>query len=114
MKKLKIVLLSTALAVGLGQAAHAVYTQSDLVTLRDLVDSGNTQAVLAFIQANPELLAGSDPLADALRDFMTNREGFVGRVFGPGVPSLAEVPDLPAGVSSDSVFETGSLSDFGS
>lgn len=114
MKKLKIVLLSSVLAVGLGQAAHAVYTQNDLVTLQDLVDTGNTQAVMAFIQANPNLLEGADPLAEALRDFVSSREGFLGGVFGASMPSLENVPDLPAGVTSDVSFETGSLSDFGS
>jgi hypothetical protein len=114
MKKLRIVLLSSVLAIGLGQTAHAVYTQDDLVTLKSIVESGNTQAVLAFIQANPDIMTGSDPLADALRDFVSSREGLLGGVFGQRVPSLAEVPDLPNGVSSVDVFETGSLSDFGS
>lgn len=114
MKNLRIVLLSSVLAIGLGQAAHAVYTQDDLVTLKSLVDTGNTQGVLAFIQANPQIMAGSDPLADALRDFVSSREGFLGGVFGQRTPSLAEVPDLPPGLSSTDVFETGSLSDFGS
>jgi len=114
MKNLRIVLLSSVLAMGLGQTAHAVYTQDDLVTLKSLVESGNTQAVLAFVQANPQIMGGSDPLADALRDFVSSREGFLGGLFGQRVPSLTEVPDLPSGVSSVDFFETGSLSDFGS
>ena len=114
MKKLKIVLLTSVLAVGLGQAAKATYTQDDLVTLRSLVDAGNTQGVLAFINANPQVMNGADPLADALRDFVASREGFLGGVFGQNVPRLAEVPDLPAGTTSDDFFDSGSLSDFGS
>jgi hypothetical protein len=114
MKNLKIVLLSSVLAIGLGQAAHAVYTQDDLVTLKSLVEEGNTQGIMAFIQANPEIMDGSDPLAAALRDVVSSRDGFLGGVFGPRVPSLADVPDLPEGVTSTEVFETGSLSDFGS
>ena len=114
MKKLRIVLLSSVLAIGLGQTAHAVYTQDDLVTLKRLVETGNTQGVLAFIQANPQIMQGTDPLAEALQDFVSSREGLLGGVFGQRIPSLAEVPDLPAGVSSTDVFDTGSLSDFGS
>lgn len=114
MKNLRIVLLSSVLAIGLGQTAHAVYTQDDLVTLKSFVEAGNTEAVLAFIQSNPSILEGTDPLADALRDFVSSREGLLGGVFGQRVPNLANVPDLPSGLSSSDAFETGSLSDFGS
>lgn len=114
MKKLKIVLVSSVLAIGLGQTAHAVYTQDHLVALQELVNSGDTRAVLAYIQANPELMNGTDPLADALRDFVSSRQGFMGNLFGQQVPNIDGVPDLPPGMSSDVAFDTGSLSDFGS
>ncbi|MCK0149320.1 hypothetical protein MWU54_04745 [Marivita sp. S6314] len=114
MKKLKIVLLSSVLAIGLGQAAHAVYSQDDLTTLQNLVEAGDTQGVLAFINANPEVMVGIDPLAEALREFVASREGLFGGFFGPRVPEISGVPSLPDGVSSEDVFVSGSLSDFGS
>ena len=114
MKKLRIVLLSSALALGLGQAAHAVYSQDDLVELRSLVEAGDTQAILAYISANPQLVNGTDPLAEALREFVSSREGLLGGIFGASVPNLADVPDLPPGVSSETQFASGFLSQFGS
>ncbi len=114
MKKLRTVLLSSVLALGLGQAAHAVYTQTDLVELRLLIESGDTDAILAFINANPKLMEGIDPLAEALREFTVTQQTFFGRVFGASVPNLESIPNLPEGVSSETVFASGSLSGFGS
>ena len=114
MKKLKVAVLSSVLALGLGQAGHAVYSQDQLEVLRELIEDGDTQAILAFIQANPTLLEGEDPLAIALRDFIAMRETVLGRIFGPAVPNIANVPDLPPGTTSETLFASGSLSDFGS
>ena len=61
MKKLKIVLLSSVLAISLGQAASAAYSQEQLTTLRALVESGNTGAVMAYINANSDLLTRHRP-----------------------------------------------------
>lgn len=113
MKKLKIVLLSSALALGLGQAAHAVYSQDQLDSLKALVEAQDTDAILAFIRANPEVMAGNDALADALQEFSRSREGFLSGIFGARVPNLDFVPDLPDGVTSSAEL-SGSLSDFGS
>ncbi len=113
MKKLKIVLLSSALALGLGQAAHAVYSQDQLDSLKALVEARDTDAILAFIRANPEVMAGNDALADALQEFSRSREGFLSGIFGARVPNLDFVPDLPDGVTSSAEL-SGSLSDFGS
>ncbi len=114
MKKLKIAVLSSVLALGLGQAGHAVYSQTELEILRDLIDEGDTEAILAFIAANPTLLDGDDPLALALRDFIEMRQTVLGRIFGPALPNIENVPDLPPGTTSEILFASGSLSDFGS
>lgn len=114
MWKLKIAVMSSVLALGLGQSAHAVYTQTQLEDLRVLIDGGDTQAILLFIQSNPSLLEGEDPLADALRSFVTRRETVLGRLFAPSVPDIDKVPDIPRGTSSDILLASGSLSDFGS
>lgn len=114
MWKLKIAIMSSVLALGLGQAAQAVYTQDQLENLRVLIDGGDTQAILLFIQSNPSLIEGEDPLARSLRDFMATRETVLGRLFAPSVPDVAGVPDIPRGTSSDILLASGSLSDFGS
>lgn len=114
MKKLKIALLSSVFTIGLGQAAHAVYVQDQLVTLRNLVNAGNADQIMAYINANPQLLDGTDPLAEALRDFVASRNTFTGRLFGVRLPNLDQVPDLPPGVSSEVMLASGSLSEFGS
>lgn len=114
MKKLKIALLSSVLALGLGQAAHAVYTFEQLEVLRELVDQGDTQAILLYLQANPVLLDGEDPLAVILREFLAMRENPLGRLFAPAVPDLTNVPNIPRGTTSEILLASGSLSDFGS
>jgi hypothetical protein len=120
MRNLRTILLSSVLALGLGQAAHAVYTQEDLTQLQSLVDAGDTAAILAFIEANPQLLVGMSPLAMELREFTESREGFFGGLFGPSLPDLAGIPQLPPGTTSETFFAangdflSGSLSDFGS
>jgi len=114
MKKLKIAILSSVLALGLGQVAHAVYTQDQLETLRGLIDQGDTRAILSYIEANPALLNGEDPLAMALRDFMNQRETPILGLFAPRVPDIATVPNIPAGTNSAVLLASGSLSDFGS
>lgn len=115
MKKLKIALLSTAILVGVNHAALAAYSQGDLDTLRELSSANDTQALLAYIEANPQLLSGDTPLAEALRDFVDARSGgVIGRVFAPRVPNLANVPDLPDDVTSSAQVDFGSLGDFGS
>lgn len=115
MKKLKIALLSTAILVGVNHASLAAYTQNDLDTLRELSETEDTQALLAFIRANPQLMAGETPLADALRDFVEARSGgFMGRIFAPRVPDMAKVPDLPDAASTSAQVDFGSLGDFGS
>lgn len=114
MKKLKIVLLSSVLAISLGQAASAAYSQEQLTTLRALVESGNTGAVMAYINANSDLLTGTDPLALALQEFINSREGVLGGIFGQRMPNLGDVPDVQSAGFSGEPLETGSLSQFGS
>ena len=115
MNKLKIALLSTAILVGVNHASLAAYTQNDLNTLRELSNANDTKALLAYIEANPQLMAGDTPLAEALRDFVEARSGgFIGRVFAPRAPNMASVPDLPADASSSAQVDFGSLGDFGS
>jgi len=114
MKKLKVALLSSVLALGLGQAAHAVYTFEQLEELRQMVDRGDTEAILLYLQANPALLEGEDPLAIILKDFVAMRENPLGRFFAPSLPDLSNVPTIPPGTTSEILLASGSLSDFGS
>lgn len=116
MNKLKIALLSTAILVGVNHASLAAYTQNDLDTLRELSDAKDTEALLAYIQANPQLMAGNTPLAEALREFVEARSnsGFMGRVFAPRAPNMAKVPDLPKGATSSAQVDFGSIGNFGS
>ena len=114
MKKLKIALLSSVFALGLGQAAHAIYTQDQLEVLRSLIDQGDVQAILLYVEANPDLLNGEDPLAAALRDFVETRGTVLGRLFGAPLPDLSTVPDIPPDTTSEVFLASGSLSDFGS
>ena len=114
MEKLKVALLSTAILVGVNHASYAAYTQNDLDTLRELSDSRDTAALIAFIRANPQLLSGDDPLASALRDFVKGRSGFLGGIFAARVPDLKNVLDLPSNAQTSAQVDFGSLGSFGS
>ena len=114
MKKLKLALLSTALLVGVNHMAYAAYTQSNLDTIRELSESSDTKALIRYINANPQLIQGNDPLAQALREFAEARSGTLGGIFGPRAPNLASVPNLPSNVTSSAQVNFGSVSDFGS
>ena len=114
MKKLKIALLSTAMLMGVSHALHAEYTQNDLDTLREISETKDTKALLAFIRANPQLTKGNDPLAEVLRDFVQARNGLLGGVFAARVPDLASVPDIPSDAATSAQVDFGSLGDFGS
>jgi len=114
MKKLKIALLTTALLMGVNHASYAAYTQNDLDTLRELSESRDTKALIAFINANPQLMTGNDPLAEALREFVSARSGTFGGTFASKVPNLQKVPDLPSNAVNSAQVDFGSLGDFGS
>ena len=113
MKKLKLALMSTAILIGVNHISYAAYTQTDLDRLNELTDKGNTQALIAYIQANPQLVEGADPLAVALREFFDKRRKPFGKVFNR-VPNLSRVPDLPEGAQSSAQVSFGSLGSFGS
>ena len=115
MIKLRKILLVSATALALGQAANATYTQLQLDQIRLLIDAGDALALAAYITANPELLDGDDPLAVALRDFVETQDGAISFIEGTPLPDLLDVPNLPDDVeSSDDIEDFGSLSDFGS
>lgn len=114
MKKLKIALLSTALLIGVSHASYAEYTQKDLDTLRELSESKDKKALIAFIRANPQLLVGENPLAGSLREFVKAQNGFLGGLFAARAPNLKNVPDLPEDAQTSSQVDFGSLGDFGS
>ena len=115
MIKLRKILLVSAMALALGQAANATYTQLQLDQIRLLIDAGDALALAAYITANPELLDGDDPLAVALRDFVETQDGAISFIEGTPLPDLLDVPNLPDDVeSSDDIEDFGSLSDFGS
>lgn len=114
MNKVKIALLSTALMLSMNQIAQAAYTQDQLDTLRTLTVSQDTEALMLFLKANPELMQGNDPLAIALRDFLAQRSTPLGAIFGPNVPDIAEIPDLPEGVVTSAELDFGATGVFGS
>ena len=114
MNKLKLALLSTAILIGVNHASFAEYTQSELDTLRELSESKDTKALIAYIRANPQLTKGNDPLAEVLRDFVEARNGLLGGIFAAKIPNLKNVPDIPSNVQTSAQVDFGSLGDFGS
>lgn len=57
------------IAGGFGGAARAEFSLDQLQELERLVLARDTAALWAYIQANPEVLLGEDPLARELRLF---------------------------------------------
>ena len=71
-------------------AAQANYSLIDLQTIEQLIVNRNWNALRTYIDANPELLDGNDPLAVELQAFVESfNQGFFTRLF-----TTPEVPDV--------------------
>lgn len=81
----RLLAVVTALILAAGApAAHATYTLTNLQALEQMVLDQDWRGLHAFIEANPELLHGNDPLAIELRNYVaTYRESVIGRFFNP-------------------------------
>jgi len=67
----KTLLASVTVAL-LAHGAHAAYTEVDLRNIEQLVRTQQWAALHAYIEANPEVLVGDDPLAVHARAFMNS------------------------------------------
>jgi hypothetical protein len=67
----RLIAVVTALMLLSGAgAARAEYSLAQLQVIESLISSQNWQALYEFIQANPAILAGDDPLVRELRAFL--------------------------------------------
>ncbi|MEL6517751.1 MAG: hypothetical protein AAFR34_02730 [Pseudomonadota bacterium] len=68
----RLVAVITALAFLTGNsAAHASFSLDDLLEIERLVMSKDCGALRVYLEVNPALMDGSDPLARELRNFVT-------------------------------------------
>lgn len=67
----KLIAIITALILMSGQGAFAEYSLAQLQEIERYILTKNNSALLILLQANPDLMAGDDPLAQELRAFMS-------------------------------------------
>jgi hypothetical protein len=67
--RLMAVVTALTLLSGAG-AARAEYSLAQLQVIESLISAQNWQALYEFIQANPAILVGDDPLVRELRAFL--------------------------------------------
>lgn len=72
----RLIAVITALVFIAGaQGGHAAYTIGQLQEIEKLILSKDCGALWFYLQDNPELMEGVDPLADELRKFAFGIEG---------------------------------------
>ncbi len=69
--------------------AHAAFNLAQLQIIEQLILSRDCGALLAYLNENPGIMQGSDPLARELRSFADGVEG--------GIIECLPVPDGPFG-----------------
>lgn len=65
-----VAILTALLLLSGGRAAQAGFTYEQLVEVDRLVAAKNYSGLRSFLQANPEVLIGDEPLANELRLFL--------------------------------------------
>ena len=83
----RLIAVITALVFIAGaQGGHAAYTFGQLQDIEKLILSKDCGALRFYLQDNPELMEGDDPLADELRVFASTIEGgAIDCIFAPPV-----------------------------
>lgn len=72
----KLTAVVTALTLfGSAFRLHAAYDISQLKVIEQLIASKDCSALIGYLQANPAITSGSDPLAQELRAFVNGVEG---------------------------------------
>ena len=81
----KLIAVITALVfVASAQGGHAAFTFAQLQEIEKLILSKDCGALWFYLQDNPEILEGDDPLADELRKFALGIEsGLIDCIFAP-------------------------------
>jgi hypothetical protein len=71
----RLVAVVTALTLmGGATALHAEYSLSQLEEIDRLITARNCAGLWSYVQANPDILSGNDPLANELRVFVSATE----------------------------------------
>lgn len=93
LRKTAISLAAAVMAMRLAGPATASFTNHQLDTIEDIIDSGSWVELRSFIEANPRLLRGDDALAVLLREFMLAASSlYAWLTFDPAMfPDLAMV-----------------------
>lgn len=67
-----IAVLTALMLLSSGKGVLAGYTYEQLVEVDRLVGAKDYAGLMAFVEANPQILIGNDPLANELRVFLFN------------------------------------------
>lgn len=67
-------MLTAALFLGASPGAQAAYTLAQLQIIEAYILEGNLTALRLYLQQNPGILEGNDPLAVELREFLVEQQ----------------------------------------
>lgn len=70
-----LAILTAVIMFAPGPGANAAFTLAELRRIEGLIISQDCGALLGYLQANPSLLEGDDPLAVELRNFNSGIRG---------------------------------------
>lgn len=87
-----LAIVTVAMLAITSPASQAAYSKTDLQTIEQMIISQDWAALSSYIDANPDLLSGNNPLAQELRTFAESyRTGFIAQIFSPPI-----APDIEA------------------
>ncbi|MEL7345890.1 MAG: hypothetical protein AAFN59_13720 [Pseudomonadota bacterium] len=69
-----LAVLTAILMLGAAPSAQAAYTLAQLQVIETLLLDGNLTALRQFLENNPGILDGDDPLAIELREFLIEQQ----------------------------------------
>ena len=91
----RLVAIVTALVlVGVAPGAHAEFTLEQLLEIERYIQSKDTVGLWRYLQSNPSLLEGDDPLAVELQVFVDSMESDL-------IGNLSDVPAFSERSGSD-------------
>ncbi|WP_156453353.1 hypothetical protein [Polycladidibacter hongkongensis] len=98
--KLSKQLAAVAVALSFASPAAAAFSEQQLNTVKQLVANNDVDGLNAFIEANPRIAQGNDPLAKSIKGFQRS-SGTLFSALGFTSPTMPKVDNIS---SSDAIY----------